>query len=442
MAPGAARTKALPASHVAGAWGTVGAFLTCLLPLMSRFGLVSLALLVAVSLLLLGTMRGAKPVDAHAQAGATARPGTDEASPVAAPDRGESAGADGTGLLVPLLGSVALLAGGALFAPRAWRRRKAGRASRAEGPDEVTPVDEAAPAGTPCAPAARPPNASTDAGPHHTPEPAAGCEPRSGAAIHVTPIGATFDAYRRALERNEFTLHYQARVRLANGEVTGYEALLRRTRPAGAEEAATLVELAEQSAFGPRLGEWILRAAARQSLVWRQSGVTVPIAVNISASQFCDPGFLRLLDELAAADPALTSHLELELSEAALTLHGDGASHTLRELGAMGFAVQIDHFGTAASNLQRLGQGPVRALKIDRSLVLAAPASAEAGRIVRASVALAQAMDLNVIAVGVETAEQYRFLQSWGCREAQGFLFMPPMAPMQALQVWRGQEPQ
>jgi DNA invertase Pin-like site-specific DNA recombinase len=76
------------------------------------------------------------------------------------------------------------------------------------------------------------------------------------------------------------------------------------------------------------------------------------------------------------------------------------------------------------------------------ALVLAAPASAEAGRIVRASVALAQAMDLNVIAVGVETAEQYRFLQSWGCREAQGFLFMPPMAPMQALQVWRGQEPQ
>lgn len=108
----------------------------------------------------------------------------------------------------------------------------------------------------------------------------------------MTAIHATFDAYRRALEGDEFTLHYQPRVRLADGEVTGFEALLRRIRDEGSEGTAALVEQAEKSAFGPRLGEWILRTAARQSLAWRQSGVSVPIAVNISPSQFCDPGFL------------------------------------------------------------------------------------------------------------------------------------------------------
>jgi len=376
---------------------------------MSRLGIVSLALLFAVSVLLLASM--------HA-------PNADAAS---APG-----------------GVMALLAAVVLAAGWAWRRRRAGDADPPKGSPAHT--DDAALQMTsergsqraiPAAPAA--PQSAGVRRATTPPEPAA--VPHAEATRRVTPIHATFDAYRRALERDEFTLYYQPRVRLADGEVTGYEALLRRTRAEGSEGAAALVEQAEKSAFGPRLGEWILRTAARQSLAWHESGVTVPIAVNVSTSQFCDPGFLRLLGDLVCIDPALPLHLELELAEAALTLQGDGASQTLRELAAMGFGVQIDQFGTAASNLHRLGQNPVRALKIDRSLVLAAPIDAEAGRIVRASVALAQAMELKVIAVGVETAEQYRFLQSWGCHEAQGFLFMPPMAPAKALEVWRGQEP-
>jgi len=411
---------------------------------MSRLGFVSLALMVALSLFLLDAMRGASLVDAPAPAAATARVGADGAPRVVASDAQLPEAAGAPGLQVSLLGGAALLGVGALLVPWAWRSRKAGHASRSGGTGEAPCVDGNAGVAAHCASEDGSPNASAEAGREHASGPPTRHGSRSGAPLRLNPIGATFDAYRRALERDEFTLHYQARVRLVDGEVTGYEALLRRVRPAGregAEGAAALVELAEQSAFGPRLGEWILRTAARQSLAWRQAGVNVPIAVNVSASQFADPELVKLLDELAVADPALPSHLELELSEAALTLHGDGASQTLRELAGMGFGVQIDHFGTAASNLQRLGEGPVRALKIDRSLVLAAPGSAEAGRIVRASVALAQAMDLNVIAVGVETAEQYRFLQSWGCREAQGFLFMPPMAPTKALRVWRGLEP-
>lgn len=376
---------------------------------MSRLGIVSLALLFAVSVLLLASMHAPNADGASTPGGVTA-----------------------------LLAAVVLAAGWA------WRRR---RASDADPPEEspADPHDAAlqktsergSQRAIPAAPAAP---QSAGARRATTPEPAAA--PHAEATRRVTPIHATFDAYRRALERDEFTLYYQPRVRLADGEVTGYEALLRRTRAEGSEGAAALVEQAEKSAFGPRLGEWILRTAARQSLAWRESGVTVPIAVNVSTSQFCDPGFLKLLGDLVSIDPALPLHLELELAEAALTLQGDAASQTLRELAAMGFGVQIDQFGTAASNLHRLGQSPVRALKIDRSLVLAAPINAEAGRIVRASVALAQAMELRVIAVGVETAEQYRFLQSWGCHEAQGFLFMPPMAPAKALEVWRGQEPQ
>lgn len=380
---------------------------------MSRLGIVSLALLFVVSVLLLASMHTANAYEENLPGGVTT-----------------------------LLGGAAALAAG-----WEWRRRRARKARRIEGPSGGQP--DAAPdavlretsGDAPGRDIATAPAGSNAARARRAKAPKPAAAPPAEAAHRVTAIHATFDAYRRALEGDEFTLHYQPRVRLADGEVTGFEALLRRIRDEGSEGTAALVEQAEKSAFGPRLGEWILRTAARQSLAWRQSGVSVPIAVNISPSQFCDPGFLRVLGDLIASDPALPAHLELELAEAALTLYGDGATQTLRELAAMGFGVQVDQFGTAASSLHRLGQGPVRALKIDRSLVLAAPADAEAGRIVRASVALAQAMELKVIAVGVETAEQYRFLQSWGCHEAQGYLFMPPMAPAKALQVWRGHGP-
>lgn len=252
----------------------------------------------------------------------------------------------------------------------------------------------------------------------------------------VLPMQATFDAYRRALARGEFTLHYQARVRLASGEVTGYEALIRRTDSESSSSPADLIEMAERSGFGAQLGEWVLRSAASQSAAWRRCGLTVPIAVNLSSSQLWGDGLVGLLDELIAQDPTLGAHLELELAEPLFALHIEDTTRLLKELSRMGLSVQVDRFGVGGAHLHRLGQMPVRALKIDRALVNAAQGSVEARRLVRAAIALSRAMELNAIAVGVETAAQYNFLKSWGCPEAQGFLIARPSPAGEVARTW------
>jgi EAL domain-containing protein (putative c-di-GMP-specific phosphodiesterase class I) len=252
----------------------------------------------------------------------------------------------------------------------------------------------------------------------------------------VLPLQATFDAYRRALSHGEFTLHYQARVRLASGEVTGYEALIRRTDSESSSSPADLIEMAERSGFGAELGEWVLRSAASQSAAWRRCGLTVPIAVNLSSSQLWGDGLVGLLEELTAQDPALGAHLELELAEPLFALHIEDTTRLLKELARMGLSVQVDQFGVGGAHLHRLGQMPVRGLKIDRALVNAAQGSAEARRLVRAAIALSRAMELNVIAVGVETTAQYNFLKSWGCPEAQGFLIARPSPAGEVARTW------
>lgn len=261
-----------------------------------------------------------------------------------------------------------------------------------------------------------------------------------GTLRRVLPLQATFDSYRQALARGEFTLHYQPRVRLTNGEVTGYEALLRRSGPEMTQSPSAILDRAEQSAFGSQLGEWVLRAAARQSAIWRERGVTVPIAVNLSSSQLYGDQLVVLLEELVREDPVLGTHLELELAEPLFGLHVEDTTRILREVARLGLSVQVDHFGSGGAHLHRLGQMPVRALKIDRSVVSAAPGSAEAAMLVKATIALSRAMELNVIAVGVETAAQYNFLKSWGCPEAQGFLFARPSPPGEVAQTWKGRD--
>lgn len=242
---------------------------------------------------------------------------------------------------------------------------------------------------------------------------------------------------RTAFDRGEFVLHYQPKVALGTNVVSGYEALLRRNASGSLQGAGELVAAAEQSGFIATLGEWVAREAARQSLAWRYHGMSCPIALNVSPLQLHDERFVSVLRELSARDPELPSLLVLELTETAIATDAERARRTLDEIAALGFEMHIDDFGTGYSNLAQLSRLPVSALKIDQSFVASTPDDSEASEIVKAIMALARALHLEVIAEGVETQAQLNFLRSCGCGQAQGFLFGAGMAAEQALALWQ-----
>lgn len=242
---------------------------------------------------------------------------------------------------------------------------------------------------------------------------------------------------RNAFERGEFALHYQPKVDLRTKQVNGYEALLRWETADGPQETAALIAAAEESGFIATLGDWVLREAARQSLAWRAMGAAFPIAVNVSVMQLNAPRFLGALRELIAKDPALPQYLVLELTETTLAVDVERTLQTLDDLSAMGFALHIDDFGVGYSSLARLSRMPVNALKIDRSFVSMTPHDADAREIVRAVVALAGTLRLQVVAEGVENQAQLDFLLSCGCELGQGYLFGRAIRAEEALALWR-----
>jgi len=260
-------------------------------------------------------------------------------------------------------------------------------------------------------------------------------------AGRLAPESSALQDLQHAYLHGEFALHYQLKVRLASWEVTGCEALLRWHTPGGVRTAAPLVAAAERSGFMARLGEWVVREAARQSLAWRGEGLAIPIAINISAQQLYEASFVPLMRELAQADPQLARHLQLELTESALALDLEQAREALAQLAAMGFALHLDDFGTGYLSLAQLSRLPVHALKIDRSLVRELPGSAQSCELAHAVIALGNALNLKVVAEGVETAGQLKFLRTSRCDEAQGFLFCRPISAAALAPLWRGGVP-
>lgn len=256
------------------------------------------------------------------------------------------------------------------------------------------------------------------------------------AGRRATRRASSLQNLRAAFERGEFVLHYQPKVSLGIGAVVGFEALLRWNTPDGMQAASDLIVAAEQSGFVVTLGEWVVREAARQSLTWRRQGVRCPIAVNVSAMQLHDERLVGALRELAMRDPELPELLVLELTETTIATDIDRAKQALGNIAALGFAMHIDDFGTGYSSLARISRLPVSALKIDRSFIAGTPDDVEACEIVKAIMALSRALRLEVIAEGVETQAQARFLHSCGCEQAQGFLFSAAMEPQEALEYW------
>jgi diguanylate cyclase (GGDEF)-like protein len=240
-------------------------------------------------------------------------------------------------------------------------------------------------------------------------------------------------ALRRGLERAEFELHYQPKIDLRSGEAIGAEALLRWRHPElGMVPPGQFIPIAEETGLIEPIGAWVLREACTQARRWRDAGLDVRVAVNLSARQFRNQGLARDIRKCLEATGAEASSIELELTESMVMQDPEQAVRTLNELNAMGLKLSIDDFGTGYSSLAYLKRFPIDSVKIDRSFVKGLPADAEDAAIVQSVMALARSLDLRVVAEGVETMEQREHLRAAGCDEMQGYLASKPLPAPEA----------
>jgi len=239
---------------------------------------------------------------------------------------------------------------------------------------------------------------------------------------------------RGALERREFEVHYQPRVALATGAVSGFEALLRWRHPLqGLLGPAEFIPVLEDTGLIVAVGEWVLRTACEQIREWQSLGIdSPPIAVNLSARQFHQRDLDSVVARIIVETGVPAAKLELELTESLLMREPEEAARTLRHLEHMGIRLAIDDFGTGYSSLSYLKRFPIAALKIDRTFVSDVTTNPGDAAITLAIVNLAHSLGMKVVAEGVETAEQLDFLKTNGCDEVQGYLFSPAVPAAQA----------
>src|SRR6266852_4064878 len=228
----------------------------------------------------------------------------------------------------------------------------------------------------------------------------------------------------RALERHEFVLHYQPKINLEKGAITGAEALIRWLHlDRGLIPPAQFVPIAEDTGLLLPIGQWVLHEACRQARAWLDAGLRpVPVAVNISAVEFRDKGFLECVRSILKDTRLEPHYLELELTESVLMQHAESTASVLQALKAIGVRLAVDDFGTGYSSLSYLRRFPIDVLKLDRSFVqdIACPETKDAA-IVNAVITMGKSLKHRVIAEGVETEEQLTFLQAHRCDEGQGF---------------------
>jgi diguanylate cyclase (GGDEF)-like protein len=238
-------------------------------------------------------------------------------------------------------------------------------------------------------------------------------------------------AMRQALVSGRFRLHYQPQVSLADGALVGAEALLRWRDPElGEVPPSRFIPVAEDSGFIVAIGDWVLSQAVRQATLWHQRGKGVPVAVNVSALQFQQAHFVDRVASVLAVSALPPQLLELELTESILAHDADEALVRLRALAALGVKLSVDDFGTGYSSLAYLKRFPIGKLKIDRSFIGGLPADDSDAGIVRAILQMARALEMKVIAEGVETEAQRQFLLDAGCDQFQGYLYAPALDAM------------
>jgi diguanylate cyclase (GGDEF)-like protein/PAS domain S-box-containing protein len=238
---------------------------------------------------------------------------------------------------------------------------------------------------------------------------------------------------RRALEKGELRLAFQPKVDLASGAISGAEVLLHWSHPElGLVTPANFIPLAEETGLIVPIGEWVLRSACAQAKAWTDAGLPpVAMAVNVSARQFLHHDIVALVESVLEQTGLPPGQLELELTETLIARDVEKVAATIRRLHSAGVRFSIDDFGTGYSNLSQLKRFRVDRLKIDQSFVRNLHSSRNDAAIALAIISLARALDLKVIAEGVETAEQCAFLRKHGCDEIQGYYFSRPVTAEQ-----------
>jgi diguanylate cyclase (GGDEF)-like protein len=237
------------------------------------------------------------------------------------------------------------------------------------------------------------------------------------------------NSLRRAVERDEFVVYYQPQINTSTEQIVGMEALVRWQHPElGLISPMEFIPLAEETGLIVPLGEWVLRSACAQNKAWQDAGFApLQVSVNFSPRQFEQPGLMEQVMR-AVGDAGLDPrYLVIELTESSLMKDAELTIQTLRQLKELRVQVSIDDFGTGYSSLSYLKRFPVHILKIDISFVRNSTTDTKDAAIVKAIITLAHSLNLKVIAEGVETEEQLRFLSSLGCDEVQGYLFAAPL---------------
>ena len=241
---------------------------------------------------------------------------------------------------------------------------------------------------------------------------------------------------RGALAQGQFELYYQPKVHAPSGEITGAEALLRWHHPQrGMISPSVFIPIAERFGLIGAMGNWVIDEACRQARAWRDQGLLMRVAINLSVHQLRNPDLIdRICDALRQhqVNPRL---LTCEITESVAMEDAEGTMLMFEKLAAAGVHISIDDFGTGYSSLSYLRKLRAGELKIDRSFVLDLETSSDARAVVDAVIKLARALGLKVVAEGVETEEQHAILRSLGCDELQGYLFAKPM-PAKELSVW------
>ncbi len=237
-------------------------------------------------------------------------------------------------------------------------------------------------------------------------------------------------ALRKALERDEFLLHYQPQVSLESGEIVGVEALIRWQHPSqGLISPAVFIPVAEESGLIVPIGEWVMRTACLQQKQWLQSGLpAVRMAVNLSARQLLRRQLVQTVKSVINDTGIDPQFLELELTESMIMDKRDETIQSMNVLREMGVHLAIDDFGTGYSSMSYLKRFPISKLKIDQSFVRDIAHDPDDAAIVTATIALGHGLNLVVIAEGVETEEQLQFLKSKGCEQMQGYYFSRPLS--------------
>ncbi len=233
---------------------------------------------------------------------------------------------------------------------------------------------------------------------------------------------------RNALEKNEFHLVYQPQIELTSGRTASVEALIRWDHPVrGLIPPLDFIPLAEETGLIDRIGEWVLRTAIRDTKRWVDQGADITVAVNLSPVQFANPHLADLVLSVLADEGLAPAHLELEVTESTLMENSGSIRDALKALQSKGVRIALDDFGTGYSSLAYLTRMPISRIKVDRCFVTGLMTDIENVAIVRAVLAMAHSLGMEVTAEGVETQDQAELLRSMACDNQQGFYFSRPV---------------